>query len=71
VSVPYEQGGRYRVNVRFEHRFVPHISAAELQRDPVLKDFEIFTVGVGSNFLLEPEEVEAILRHIPAGQRPG
>src|SRR5262249_31905166 len=69
-SPPYEQDGRYRVKVRFEHRFVPHISAARLPSDPILRDLQIFSVRVGSNFLLEPTEVEAILRHIPAEQRP-
>src|SRR5215471_5454258 len=70
VSVPYEQDGGHRVKVRFEHRFAPHISAAGLERDPVLQDLEIFTVRAGSNFLLEPKEVEAILRHISPEQRP-
>src|SRR5262249_34657303 len=69
-SRPYEQDGRYRIKVRFEHRLVPHIPAARLQSDPMLRDLQLFSIKVGSNFLLEPEQVEAILHIIPAEHRP-
>jgi hypothetical protein len=69
-SLPYEQDGQFRVKVRFEHRLAPHISAAQLQSDSTLRDLQIFSVRVGSNFLLEPTELEALLRHVPAEQRP-
>jgi hypothetical protein len=69
-SRPYEQDGRYRVKVRFEHRFAPHLSSAQLQSDSLLRDLQVFSVRVGSNFLLEPTQVEAMLRHIPAEERP-
>jgi hypothetical protein len=31
---------------------------------------QIFSIKVGSNFLLETAQVEAMLRHIPAQERP-
>ena len=70
TSRPYERGDHYRVDVRFDHRIVPHVPASAVQGDPVLRDHQIFTLRTGSNFLLEDHEVRALVSLIPAGQQP-
>ncbi len=70
TSHPYEQGAHYRVWVEFSHRIVPHVRALVVQADPVLCNHPIFTLRTGSNFLLDDEEVQAMVSLIPAEQRP-
>ena len=69
-SPPADEGKGYRVKVRFECRLVPHLSAAKLEKVRELRTRDIFTVRVGSNFLLESEEVKKIVEQIPIEQRP-
>jgi len=70
VSGPYKEAGDFRVDVRLECRIEPHIPASVIRANPVLRDHPIFTVRVGSNFLLDDDEVPALLELIPTAQRP-
>jgi hypothetical protein len=70
VSEPYKEAGDFRVDVRLECCIEPHIRASVVHADPVLRDHPIFTVRVGSNFLLDDDAVPALVALIPAAQRP-
>lgn len=70
VSRPYRATDDYRVDVRFERRIQPHIPAAVIRSEPVLRDHPVFTVRVGSNFLIDDDELAALSALIPSGMRP-
>jgi len=70
TSSPYEHGDHYRVDVRFDHRIVPHVPADAVRADPILRDHQIFTLRAGSNFLLEDDEIQALVNLIPVEQQP-
>ena len=70
VSEPYKRADDFRVDVRFDRRIQPHVPASVIRSDPVLRDHPIFTVRVGSNFLLDANEVAALTALIPTAMRP-
>jgi hypothetical protein len=69
ASEPYKEGKDHRVDVTFAGRFEPHVPASDIQLDPALSKHAIFTVRAGSVFLLESDEVDALIQHIPLAQR--
>jgi len=70
VSEPYRQADDFRVDVRFDCRIQPHIPASVIRAEPILHNHPIFTVRVGSNFLLSDDELEALTTLIPTVIRP-
>ena len=70
ISEPYRHGDDFRVDVSFDCRIKPHVPASVIRSEPILRDHPIFTVRVGSNFLLDENEVMAITALIPVAMRP-
>ena len=70
ASEPYKKDADFLVDVRFERHIEPHIGASAIRGDKVLADHPIFTVRVGSNFLLDDAELRALIVLIPLPQRP-
>ena len=69
-SEPFEKEGGYRVGIRVARRLPNHIPIDAIRRNQQLSNLMILNMAIGSNFLINKREAEAIRDMLPAGFQP-
>jgi len=69
-SAPYEKGSGFRVEVRVAKRLPNHIPIELIRSNPELGNLMILHMAIGSNFLINQPEAEAIRKMLPRDLQP-
>ncbi len=70
TSEPYEDGSGYAVKVKYERKFPEHIPAETIGSNKELQNLMILKIAVGTNFLIDKREANAIAALINESDRP-
>lgn len=70
VSEPYQQGDTYNVDVQYEGKLPEHIGIKTIEKQKALNELLILRLAIGTNFLMDRNEGQAIAQLIPANIRP-
>jgi len=70
ASSPYPRGDKFEVDVIYEKKLSDYVSLDSIRSKEELKNLLILRVAIGTNFLIDRTEAEAIADLINRGERP-
>lgn len=70
TTLPYKESGKYRVDLKVDYRLTAFLPATKIKTVEKLAMMTIFTVRVGSNFLISRFEAQLISDQLKEAERP-
>ena len=70
TSAPFMEGDSNVVEVRYEHKLSKHINVNTIESHGRLSNLMILRLAIGTNFLINRSEGEAIAQLMPSDARP-